>query len=343
MERLETKEILLTAVGKGATDLYLTPGAPPVLRVDSRLVKLHAPLLSAGDTERFARFLLSDEQWERFAGAGEIVAASSIPGVGRFRAAVYRQQGVCALSLRPIPDAVPSIEELGLPEAVKNLARCSQGLILVTGPTRSGKTTTLAALIDFINRERSCLVITLESPIEYLHRHQMSIVSQREVGEDTSSFCCGLRSALEQGADVIMAGELPDGEAVRAAISAAERGHLVLAGFPTLDATQTVERLIGNFPPDCRRQMMARLAASLQGVVSQRLYQRARGTGLVPAVEILIATPAVRSLIRDGTLRQLPSTIEAGGRYGMQTFAASLKRLCEEGIIPCSEALPQGR
>lgn len=333
MEHLETGKLLLIAVQDGATDLHLTVGIPPVLRIGGRLAKLDAPPLSADDTERYAHFLLKGEQWERFARDGEINTACSLPGVGRFRVNAYRQRGSCVLALRVIPTNIPSLEELGLPEPVKNLARCLKGLVLVTGPTRSGKTTTLAAMIDLINKERSCLVITLEAPIEYLHQHRMSIVNQREVGEDTLSFTRGLRYALGQDPDVIMIGELTGVETVRAAISAAERGHLVLAGFPTLDATQTVERLIGIFPPERRQQITVQLAATLQGVVSQQLLPRAGGVGLVPAVEIMIATPAVRSLIREGKIQQLPSTIDAGGRYGMQTFATSLSKLCEAGLI----------
>jgi twitching motility protein PilT len=330
---LEIRNLLLLTIKEKAAELHLTVGLPPVLRINGHLVKLDTQPLSAAHIEQYVHFLLKDEQWDRFAREGEVDVAYSLAGVGRFRVNAYRQRGSCALALRVIPTKIPSFEELHLPDAVRKLALCSQGLVLVTGPTRSGKTTTLAAMIDLINRERNCLVITLEAPIEYLHQHQLSIVNQREIGEDTKSFNSGLCYALCQNPDVIMVGDLPDLKTIEAAISAAEKGHLVIAGFSTLSVTQTLERLVGIFSPERRQQLRIQLAAILQGIISQQLLPRADDDGWVPAVEIMIATPAIRSLIRTGNIDQLLSTIETGERYGMQTLATSRRRLFEAGLI----------
>ncbi|NPV28502.1 MAG: type IV pilus twitching motility protein PilT [Firmicutes bacterium] len=333
MSQPDGLELLRLTARRGASDLHLTVGIPPVLRLNGYLVPLEFPPLTVPDTEKIARSLLTEEQWKRFISEGEIDLAYSLPGVSRFRVNAYRQRGSCALAIRVVPTRVPTFEELGLPEVVKSLARRPKGLILVTGPTGSGKTTTLAAMIDLINNERHCHIITLEDPIEYIHQHRKSIVNQREIGADTASFASGLRAALRQDPDVILVGEMRDLETIATAITAAETGHLVLSTLHTVDATQTVDRIIDVFPPHQQQQIRIQLAATLQGVIAQQLLPRADGKGRVLALELMVATPAVKNLIREGKTHQLISTIQTGGKYGMQTLESSLRRLCESGLI----------
>lgn len=333
MSQLESVELLWTAAQMGASDLHLSAGAPPFVRVNGHLSPIELPPLTARDTERILRSLATEEQWRSFVQDGEIAFAYTLPDGSRFRCIAYRQQGRCAAAIRIIPGKIRGFKELGLPEVVKELARRRNGLVLVTGPAASGKTTTLAAMIDLVNSERTCLIITLEAPIEYIHKHKRGIVNQREVGEDTGSFAGGLRSAVRQDADVILVGKMQESDTVSAALGAAETGKLVLASYDITGAVQTIEDLIDMFPAHRHHQVLARLASVLQGIISQRLIPRVDGKGMVLAVEILVVTPAVRNLIREGKFQQIGSTMETGGRYGMQTMEASLKQLEDAGII----------
>jgi len=262
-----------------------------------------------------------------------------IPQVGRFRVHVYRQRGSPCLAVRVIPTRIPSLEELGLPPQVADLALKPHGLVLVTGPTGSGKSTTIAAMVNLLNQKRECHIVTLEDPIEYLYRHGKALINQREIGIDAPSFPEALRAALRQDPDVIVIGEMRDPETVSTALTAAETGHLVLATLHTADAAQTVERIVNALSPHQQAQARVQLADTLRGVVSQLLLPRADGRGRVVATEILMATPAVRHLIREGKSHQLPGVIQSGGRLGMMTLEASLRSLAERGLISPEELL----
>lgn len=334
---MDLLELLSIAVEKKASDLHLTVQSPPVLRIDGELVRLGNTPLTAGDTEKMLQELLNEEQQRRFAVQGELDFSYSLPGRGRFRVNAYRQRGTVAMALRVIPYQVLTLQELGFPPVVASLARQERGLVLVTGPTGSGKSTTLAAMIDLINSEQACHIITLEDPIEYLHRHKLSIINQREVGSDTQSFALALRSALRQDPDVILIGEMRDLETISIALTAAETGHLVLATLHTTDAPQTVDRIVDVFPPYQQQQIRVQLAAVLQGIIAQQLLPRSDRPGRVAALEILVATPAVRNLIREGKTHQLASVIQTGAKYGMQTMEGALRRLADQGIISPEE------
>ncbi|MDN5346858.1 MAG: twitching motility protein PilT [Clostridia bacterium] len=330
---MDIRDILQAAAAKGASDVHLTVGLPPVFRYLGELLpQENWPPLQTAVTEELARQLLG-ERWPEFATQGELDFAYSLSGIGRFRVNVFRQRGSVAAAIRLIPARVPSLEELGLPPVVGELADQPHGLVLVTGPTGSGKTTTLAAMIDRINHQRSCHIITLEDPIEYLHQHKKSMVNQREIGSDSPSFASALRAALRQDPDVILVGEMRDLETVATAITAAETGHLVLTTLHTSSAVQSVDRIIDVFPPHQQGQIRIQLADTLAGVITQQLLPRADGKGRVAAVEVLIATPAVRNLIREGKTHQIVSAMQTGGRFGMQTMEMSLKQLSARGII----------
>ncbi|MCL6450771.1 MAG: type IV pilus twitching motility protein PilT [Acetobacteraceae bacterium] len=326
-------ELLRQAVELGASDLHLTVESPPVIRINGELCPLGTQALAPEDTQRMAEELLEPRLRGRFEELGEVDFSYSLHGVGRFRVNAYRQRGTVALALRVIPSRIPGFEELGLPPVLAALARKNAGLVLVTGPTGSGKSTTLAAMIDLINNERKCHVITLEDPIEYLHRHRRSVIVQREIGVDSASFASALRAALRQDPDVILVGEMRDLETISIALTAAETGHLVLATLHTPDASQTVDRVVDVFPPYQQEQVRVQLAGTLQGIVAQQLLARHDRPGRVAAFEVLIATPAVRNLIREGKTHQLPSAIQTGAKYGMIAMDASLRDLLQRGLI----------
>ncbi|MHB9143895.1 MAG: type IV pilus twitching motility protein PilT [Symbiobacteriia bacterium] len=334
---MDILELLHQAVCAGASDLHLSAEAPPTLRVDGELRPLGGETLSAAIlAEMFAALVTDNALREVFHRSGELDFAYSVQGLGRFRLNAYRQRGSIALAVRIIPHEVPSLASLGLPSVLADLASRPHGLVLVTGPTGSGKSTTLAALIDHINRSRSCHIITLEDPIEYLHRHQRSIVNQRELGIDTHSFGDALRAALRQDPDVILVGELRELETVRTAVTAAETGHLILGTLHAGDAAGAIDRLIDVFPPHQQDQVRTQLASTLQGIVAQRLLPKQRG-GRVAAAEVLVATPAVRNLIREGKTHQLASVIQTGGRYGMKSMESALRELVEARLIDPAE------
>lgn len=335
-----TVESLLAALwaAKG-TDLHLTAGAPPLIRVDGEMRTLseHEPLTSL-DTADMVRSLLSARQRERFAESTDIDFSFSWQGKARIRGNAFRQQDTVAVALRSIPRYVPSFDQLGLPHAVRNFAALKQGLILVTGPTGAGKSTTLASVIDWINAHRSVHVITIEDPIEYVHYHNKSAVNQREVGTDTESFASALRAALREDPDVLLVGEMRDLDSIRFALTLAETGHLVLATLHTNDSTQAIDRLIDVFPNDQQPQIRVQLSGALTGVVYQRLVPRVGG-GLVAAFEVLLATAPVRNLIKEGKTNQLRNSIVTGQREGMQTLEASLSHLVVAGVISYDEAV----
>lgn len=336
---MNMEDLFKEAVTKKASDLHITVGVPPVIRMYGELVPLKYPILRPIDTRQLLEQIVTREQLEHFLQHGELDFSYAIPGFSRFRVNAFRQRGATAIVARMINETVPTLEELGLPDNIADLVRKPRGLVLVTGPTGSGKTTTLAALINLINMERSTHIITLEDPIEYLHQHKKSIVNQREIHTDTESFSIALRAALREDPDVILVGEMRDTETISTAITAAETGHLVLATLHTGDAAQTVDRIIDVFPPYQQQQIRTQLAMTLQGIVAQQLLPRVAGYGRVAALEILIATPAVRNLIREGKTHQIISVLQTGSKLGMMSMDYSLGDLYRRGIINLADAL----
>ena len=333
-------ELLKMAHRNKASDVHITVGVPPVIRVNGKLIHVdNVDNLMPDDTEKIAYELLTEKQIEILKDKGEIDFSYAIGGVGRFRVNVYSQRGSYSVAIRPIPLDIPSAKELGLPDILTQLADRKRGLILVTGPTGSGKSTTLATMIDHINDTRRCHVLTLEDPIEYLHRHKSSIINQREIGYDTSSYNTALRAALRQDPDVILIGEMRDLETISIAVTAAETGHLVLATLHTIGAVSTVDRVIDVFPAEQQQQVRVQLGSVLQGVVSQQLVRRADGSGRIGAFEIMICNQAVRNLIREGKSHQLMSSIQTGRKIGMMSMDTSLVELYKKGYITVDEAM----
>ncbi len=331
---MNVDKILAQAVELEASDVHIAVAVPPIVRVHGSLQVLEGySKLTPDDTSSLINQLLQEHQKALFDERGELDFSYGIPSLGRFRVNAYKQRGSSCAALRVIPTEIPDYQSLKLPEIVRTLAHRNQGLVLVTGPTGSGKSTTLASMIDIINHERECHIITLEDPIEYLHRHNKSIINQREIGLDSRSFAAALRAALRQDPDVILVGEMRDLETIETALTAAETGHLVLATLHTNNAVSTIDRIIDAFPPHQQPQVRLQLAAVLQGVIAQQLLPRADGQGRVAAVEILLATPAVRNLIREGKTYQLLSLIQTGGRIGMRSFDTAYKELLTQGLV----------
>jgi twitching motility protein PilT len=328
-------------VDRRGSDLHLKVGTPPRIRVDGHLQAAPFPALTAADTERLAYAVLAGPRADEFEVTNEADVALDHPGLGRFRVNVYRQRGTIALVLRSVVPGIPSFGALGLPDAVKKLAEEHRGLVLVTGPTGSGKTTTIAAMLDHINANRSVNIVTIEDPIEVLHQDKQSIVSQREVGSDTDGFGEAMRRVLRQDPDVIFVGEMRDPETVGAALSAAETGHLVLSTLHTTNAVETVNRIVDFFPPHQHAQVRLSLATSLRGVVSQRLVRREHEEGRVPAVEILVNTGRVfeRIVDPDAPGDSIEEIMADGEFYGMQTFDQSVLALHRAGTISLREAM----
>ena len=339
---MDLNEILKVAIKGGASDIHLKSGLPPMFRVDGALVPLkNAERLVPEDLQRMTIGIMNPVQRERFEKARECDLAYGIPGLGRFRVNVFQQRGTVAAVFRVIPFGVKSIEQLVLPKVIEGVSMEQRGLILVTGTTGSGKSTTLAAMIDHINSNRTCHIVTIEDPIEFLIRDRRSIVNQREIGVDTQSFAAALRAALRQDPDVILVGEMRDFETIETAITAAETGHLVMSTLHTLDATETINRIISVFPPYQQKQVRLQLASILKAVISQRLVPRADGKGRVPALEVLVSTARVRECIADkDRTKELHDAIARGfTTYGMQTFDQSLMHLVKTGLVTYDEAL----
>jgi twitching motility protein PilT len=333
-------DLLRFVVDHKGSDLHIKAGGPPFVRIDGRLVKTEFPALSGADCERVAMDLMTVQHTQVFKTKGEVDFAHSEPGLGRFRINVFRQRGSVALALRRVLPGSPGFQSLGLPPVVKSLSDELRGMILVTGPTSSGKTTTTAAMVNHINATRSCHILTIEDPIEILHPDRMAIVSQREIGQDTGDFAAALRAAMRQDPDVIFVGEIRDSETVRAALQAADTGHLVISTLHTTDVAETVNRVINFFPPHHQTQARVSLAASLRGVVSQRLIRRSDGRGLVPAIEVLVMNGRIRDLILNPDETHLiPEIVAESSFYGMQTFDQSLLQLYRAGIVSLEEAL----
>jgi len=339
---LELNEILKIALKGGASDIHLKSGLPPIFRVDGALVPLkNAERLLPEQLEGIARGIMNPVQKDRFETNRECDLAYGIAGLGRFRVNVFQQRGTIGIVFRVIPFGVKTIEQLHLPKVVESVANEQRGLILVTGTTGSGKSTTLAAMIEHINSNRTCHIMTIEDPIEFLIRDRRSIVNQREIGVDTQSFANALRAALRQDPDVILVGEMRDYETIETALLAAETGHLVLSTLHTLDATETINRIISVFPPYQQKQVRLQLTSILRGVISQRLVPRADGKGRVPALEVMVTTARVRELIADkDRTKELHDAISKGfTTYGMQSFDQSLMHLVKGNLVTYEEAL----
>jgi twitching motility protein PilT len=332
---------LLTAmVNQGGSDLHITAGIAPCVRVNGSLTPVEGRnRLTPIDTETLIRSVLTPAQWDKFEATQELDTAYALAGVSRFRVNVYRQRGAVGAAFRTIPHHIRSLEELGLPQSVEAFSQLPRGLVLVTGPTGSGKSTTLASLLDLANKTRSGHIVTIEDPIEYLHSHGKCVVNQREVGSDTADFAVALKHVLRQDPDIILIGELRDLETVSVAVTAAETGHLVLATLHTQSAAQTVDRLIDIYPPHQQQQIRAQLSNCLQGVVTQALAPRKDGQGRTIVCEIMVATAAIRNLIREGKTHQIPTFLQSSADTGMISFDQHLSLRFQEQLISKSAAL----
>jgi twitching motility protein PilT len=322
-----------------ASDLHLTTGLPPVFRINGNMVRFGETPMTPEDLDGYMKQLLTPEQTARLEKSGEIDGSLSVMGKFRFRFNIYKQRGTYAMAIRHLDATILTLEQLGLADTMSEFTEMNQGIVLVTGPTGSGKSTTLATLIDMINRKRSCNIITIEDPIEFLHKHQMSIVNQREIGTDSANFPVALRAALREDPDVILIGEMRDYESIAIALTAAETGHLVLSSLHTLGAAKTIDRIIDVFPPNQQQQVRFQLSMTLSGVVSQQLIPEINGKGRKLAAEIMKTTPAIRNLIREGKIPQINNAIITGGSFGMISMDNALLKLYHERSISHDELL----
>lgn len=324
---------------KGASDLHITAGNPPVLRIDGQLVTVDMPSLDKEATRNLIYSMLNDEQKAIFERDKELDFSFALKGMDRFRVNIHLQKGNTEAALRRVPLKIPTIEELGLPDVVYDFIQRPNGLVLITGPTGTGKSTTLAAMINFINESREDMIVCIEDPIEFVYTSKKSIIKQRELYSDTHSFPEALKRVLRQDPDVIVVGEMRDLSTIATTLTAAETGHLVLATLHTPDAPQTIQRIIDVFPPHQQRQVTVQLAECLQGVISQVLLPRADAKGRILATEVMVSTPGIRNLIRENDIAQMPSLLQMGAQYGMNTMDKCLKTLYKKGIITKDTAI----
>ncbi len=339
-QELSLRVLLQEVIQRGASDLHITVGNPPKIRIDGDLTNSRiTQVLAPKDTLSLAYSILTDNQKKRFETDDELDFSFGVQNLSRFRGNVYKQRGCVAMAIRMIPYEIVSLEKLGLPPVVNQLAERPRGLVLVTGPTGSGKSTTLAAMVDKVNRERKGHIITIEDPIEFIHRHQGCMINQREVGADTQSFTSALKYALRQDPDVILVGEMRDLETISSALTIAETGHLVFATLHTNSAAESINRIIDAFPGHQQSQVRTQLAFVLEGVVTQTLIPRAKGKGRVVAAEIMMCTPAIRAVIRDEKIHQIYSLMQAGKKHGMQTMNDALQMLYVQGDVTLEDAL----
>lgn len=339
-DSLQIKDLLLYAYEQNASDLHITVGVPPVYRVNGKLIQYGETFVTPDMVNKMVRELLPEPKMEEFDEKGETDFDYTLEGYCRFRVNAYHQRNAGAIAARLISSNIPTIESLNMPKVLYELAEKPQGLILVTGPTGSGKSTTLAAMINYINENKAKHIITLEDPIEYVHHHKRSIINQREVGTDTASFANGLRASLRQDPDIILVGEMRDLETISTAITAAETGHLVFATLHTSSAPTTIDRIIDVFPPHQQGQIRIQLANVLQGIISQRLFVKKDGKGRVAATEVLVGVPAVTNLIRNEKVHQIPSVMQTSRALGMHTLESCIQGLVSEGKISLEEARP---
>lgn len=336
----QLSQLLQAAFELGTSDVHLTVGMPPIMRLDGELKKFGQENLKPKDIEDMTRSILSEMMWDKFIEKGELDFSHGLPGVSRFRVNAYHQRDCISLAFRVIPTHIPSYQDLLLPDILRDISMRPQGLVLVTGPTGSGKSTTLASMISEMNQSMKKHIITLEDPIEYLHSHGTCMINQREVGFDTKTFASGLRASLRQDPDVILVGEIRDLETISTAITAAETGHLVFATLHTTNAVMTIDRIIDVFPPSQQPQIRIQLASVLQAVVSQRLFPKKEGKGRIGAFEILLNVPAVKNLIRTEKIHQITSIMQSNRGLGMRTMESEIERLVSEGKIDYDIASP---
>ncbi|MCS7308809.1 MAG: type IV pilus twitching motility protein PilT [Armatimonadota bacterium] len=332
-------DLLRMVVQRDASDLHLRAGEPPILRIHGDLKRTDLPRLTAEDVQNLMYAILNEERRRRFEQYKELDLSYEVPGLARFRVNMFWQQRCVGAALRLIPFRIRTIDELLMPPVVKELCMRPRGLFLVTGPTGSGKSTSLAAMIDHINSHKRCHIMTIEDPIEYMHHDKLSIINQRELGVDTHSFADALRHVMRQNPDVILVGEMRDLETIHLAITAAETGHLVFSTVHTQDAPQTIDRIVDVFPPEQQQQIRMQLSVVLVAVLSQTLLPNAQGTGRVAAFELMVATPSVRNLIREGKTHQLYMDIQTGAEYGMQTLDSCLLNLVRKGLVDFEDAI----
>lgn len=330
---MELKNLLVQMMQMRASDLHLKSDNPPIIRINGQITKLDLPALSPDETRFIARKILGNDKFEQFELRGELEGSYLQEDVGNFRISVYHEKGEVGLVFRAVSIIIPKINTLNLPPGLKNLLEFSTGMILVTGPTGSGKSTTQAAMLDYINEHRSCHIITLEDPIEFIHTNKKSILTQREIGTDSQTFPAALKAALRQDPDIIMIGEMRDLETISIALTAAETGHLVLATLHTTSAVQSISRIIDVFPSQQQRQAQVMLSNTVTGVISQRLIPGKDGKSRHLASELMVATPAIRNLIREGKLHQIYSSIQTGSKLGMQTLESNIQQLTARGLI----------
>ncbi|MBS8265082.1 type IV pilus twitching motility protein PilT [Mesobacillus boroniphilus] len=337
-EKIE--QLLMSGFELKASDIHITVGVPPIMRINGELKKYGTDIVLPEDTEGMAKAIIPENLWEQFKEKGELDFSYGVPGISRFRINAYHQRSCVSLAARVVPTKIPTLEELGMPSILKRIAEKPQGLVLVTGPTGSGKSTTLASMIQYINNNMRKHIVTLEDPIEYLHKHGNSIIDQREVGFDTNNFANGLRAALRQDPDVILVGEMRDLDTIQTAITAAETGHLVLGTLHTSSAPQTINRIIDVFPSSQQTQIRIQLASVLVSVISQRLFPTVDKNGRRGATEILVNNAAVANLIRNEKIHQIISIMQTSKAYGMHTLEMSIKELIQQGIIQREAAEP---
>lgn len=332
------KELLSKTIEMKASDLHLTVGLPPTIRCNGKLIQLGNDKLLPDDMEEFSKEILC-EKYDEYLSVGEFDTSYSVQGIGRFRVNVFKQRNSDAIAIRVIALKIPTLDELNHPAVLKDIVTKKRGLVLVTGPTGSGKSTTLAAMINEINNTRQAHIITLEDPIEYLHKHNMCIVNQREIGKDSKSYENALKAILREDPDVILVGEMRDLETISIAITAAETGHLVFSTLHTIGAAKTIDRIIDVFPPHQQQQVKIQLSSVLQAVISQQLLPNEFGNGRVAALEIMVTTPGIQNLIREGKTHQIESAVQTGNKYGMKTMDMAIAELYKKGVISMDTAM----
>lgn len=332
------EELLEMTMEERASDLHLTVGVPPILRIDGELRKVSDEILFQDEIERYAKEILKD-RYDEYTKDGELDTSYSAAGIGRFRINIFKQRGSDAIAIRAVGLSIPTIDSLGLPNILRDLTQKQRGLVLVTGPTGSGKSTTLAAMINEINLKSSRHIITLEDPIEFLHKHGKSMINQREIGKDTKSYNRGLRAILREDPDVILIGEMRDTDSIEIALTAAETGHLVFSTLHTIGASKTVDRIVDVFPPNQQQQIRIQLSSVLQGIISQQLIPKDNIKGRVAAIEIMINTPAIGNMIREGKTHQIESSVQTGIKYGMKTMDMAIVELYKKSDISLEAAM----
>ncbi|MEO5988821.1 MAG: type IV pilus twitching motility protein PilT [Candidatus Eisenbacteria bacterium] len=339
MPELTLRQLLEDMVQRKASDLHITAGVPPELRIDGSITPTEYEVLTPEKCASLAYSVLSDDQRKRFETTKELDFSFGVKGLSRFRSNVFLQRGVVSVAIRQIPYEILPMDKLGLPPVVREFTNRQKGLVLVTGPTGSGKSTTLAAMLDKINATRQCHIMTIEDPIEYIHHHKKSIVNQREIGADTASFPTALKYVLRQDPDVILIGEMRDLETIEAALTIAETGHLVFATLHTNSTYEAVNRIVDVFPADQQKQILTQLAFTLEGVMTQQLVPRSRGTGRAMVAEVLVCTPAIRATIREGKVHQIYSLMQAGQKFGMQTMNMALLQAVQDKQLTPDDAM----